>query len=172
LHYQILLPTLQNTKTGITLFSIMIKANIKEMAVRKGIKTAYQLQKAMNLQPSQAAKLYRNDLKMIGLDTLDSLCDALDCMPSDLLVYSPGRVKAEKPVKSPVIAQKVASSSDSNSDLLSTNQIAAELGLSRKRVNDYIVSGDLKAVKGKQNHNFVSVAEFKRFKAIRNGSAE
>jgi hypothetical protein len=93
-------------------------------------------------------------------------------MPSDLLVYSPGRVKAEKPVKSPVIAQKAASGSDSNSDLLSTNQIAAKLGLSRKRVNDYIVSGDLKADKGKQNHNFVSVAEFERFKATRNKSAE
>jgi DNA-binding Xre family transcriptional regulator len=163
---------LQNTKTGITLFGIMIKANIKEMAVKKGIKTAYQLQKTMNLQPSQAAKLYRNDLKMIGLDTLNNLCDALDCMPSDLLVYSPGRVKAEKPVKSPVIAPKVASSNDSNSDLLSTNQIAAELGLSRKRVNDFIVSGDLKAVKGKQNHNFVSRGEFERFKTARNFGAE
>jgi DNA-binding Xre family transcriptional regulator len=150
----------------------MIKANIKEMAIRKGIKTAYQLQKAMNLQPSQAAKLYRNNLKMIGLDTLDSLCAALDCMPSDLLVYSPGRVKAEKSVKLPVIAQKVASGSGSNRDLLSTNQIAAELGLSRKRVNDFIVSGDLKAVKGKQNHNFVSAAEFERFKTARNFGAE
>ncbi len=172
MHYHTLPSKLQNTIIGITLFSIMIKANIKEMAVKKGIKTAYQLQKIMNLQPSQAAKLYRNDLKMIGLDTLNNLCDALNCMPSDLLVYSPGRVKAEKPVKSPVIAQKAASSNDSNNDLLSTNQIAAELGLSRKRVNDFIVSGDLKAVKGKQNHNFVSVAEFKRFKAIRNESAE
>jgi DNA-binding Xre family transcriptional regulator len=150
----------------------MIKANIKEVAVKKGIKTAYQLQKVMNLQPSQAAKLYRNDLKMIGLDTLDSLCDALDCMPSDLLVYSPGKVMVEKPVKSPAIAQKVASSNDSNSYLLTTNQIAAELGLSRKRINDFIVSGDLKAVKGKQNHNFVSVAEFERFKAVRNFGAE
>ncbi len=154
------------------LFSIMIKANIKEMAVKKGIKTAYQLQKAMNLQPSQAAKLYRNDLKMIGLETLNNLCVTLDCEPSDILKYSPSKAKAEKPVKPPVTTQKVASGSDSNSDLLSTNQIAAELGLSRKRVNDYIVSGDLKAIKGKQNHNFVSVAEFERFKTIRNGSAE
>jgi DNA-binding Xre family transcriptional regulator len=154
------------------LFGIMIKANIKEMAVKKGIKTAYQLQKAMNLQPSQAAKLYRNDLKMIGLETLNSLCEILDCEPSDILKYSPSRAKAEKPVKSPAIAEKAASTSDSNSDLLSTNQIAAELGLSRKRVNDFIVSGDLTAVKGKQNHNFVSVAEFERFKAARNFGAE
>ncbi len=141
----------------------MIKANIKEMAIRRGIKTAYQLQKAMNLQPSQAAKLYRNDLKMIGLETLDSLCEALDCEPSDILKYSPSKAKTEKSVKSYAIAQKVVSDNDSNSDLLSTNQIAAELGLSRKRVNDFINQGRLKATKGKQNHNFISESDLQAF---------
>lgn len=150
----------------------MIKANIKEIAAKKGIKTAYQLQKAMNLQPSQAAKLYRSDFKMIALETLNSLCETLDCEPSDILKYSPNKAKAKKLVKPPTIAQKPVSSSAPNTNLLSTNQIAAELGLSRKRVNDYIVSGDLKAVKGKQNHNFVSIAEFERFKATRNFGAE
>ncbi len=150
----------------------MIKLSIKEMAIKQGIKTAYQLQKRMNLQPSQAAKLYRNDLKMIGLDTLDNLCKCLDCEPSDILKYSSGRAKARNTVTELPNAKESITSNDDSSDLLTTKQVAAELGLSRKRINDFIVSGELKAVKGKQNHNFVSVAEFERFKATRNGSAE
>jgi DNA-binding Xre family transcriptional regulator len=66
----------------------MIKANIKEIATKNGVTTAYQLQKLMNLQPSQAAKLYRNDLKMIGFDTLNELCKVFKCLPSDILVYT------------------------------------------------------------------------------------
>ncbi len=166
MHYQILLPTLQNTKTGITLFGIMIKANIEEMAVRKGIKTAYQLQKVMNLQPSQAAKLYRNNLKMIGLDTLDSLCEALDCMPSDLLVYSPGKVKAEKPVKSPVIAQKEASGNESSTDLLSTSEVAERLGLNERTIRDNYKSGRLPFTKI-GSKNFVKESDFEIFKNAR-----
>lgn len=73
----------------------MIKVSIKEMAEKRGITTSYQLMKATGVQPSQAAKWYRNDLKSIGIDTLDLLCEALDCEPSDLLV----RVSAKKSSK-------------------------------------------------------------------------
>lgn len=137
----------------------MIKVNIQEVAIKRGIKTAYQLQKLMNLQPSLASKWYKNDLKMIGIESLNSLCEALDCEPSDLLVYSSGGAKAERPVRQPVTAKTIVS----DNDLLSTIQVAERLGLSRKRINDYIVSGELKAVKGKQNHNFVSESDLQEF---------
>jgi excisionase family DNA binding protein len=52
----------------------------------------------------------------------------------------------------------------SNSDrLLTLAQVAERLGLSRKRVNDYVNKGELPATKGKQGHNFVSEADLEKF---------
>jgi DNA-binding Xre family transcriptional regulator len=65
----------------------MIKVKIKEIAEKNGVTTAYQLQKLLNIQPSLAAKWYRNDLKMIGIESLNSLCAAFKCLPSDILIY-------------------------------------------------------------------------------------
>jgi DNA-binding Xre family transcriptional regulator len=67
----------------------MIKANIREIAMKNGVTTAYQLQKLLDIQPSLAAKWYRNDLEMIGFKTLNSLCAAFNCTPNDILVYVP-----------------------------------------------------------------------------------
>jgi DNA-binding Xre family transcriptional regulator len=140
----------------------MIKVNIKEIATKKGIKTAYQLQKLMNLHPSIAYKWFSNDLKMIGIESLNSLCQALDCLPSDLLFYSSGREKVGKPVSKP----KTVKETTSDSNLLSTVQVAERLGLSRKRVNDYINDGKLPAVKGKQGHNFINIDDVIIFETV------
>jgi DNA-binding Xre family transcriptional regulator len=70
----------------------MVKLQVKEVAERRGIKTAYGLQKAMNVPPGTAARLWRADMSMIGLGTIDALCEALACEPGDLLV----REKAAK----------------------------------------------------------------------------
>lgn len=67
----------------------MITVTIKEQAEKRGITTAYQLQKAAGVQPTVAARWYRNDLKMIGMDSLDRLCAILKCKPNDLLRYEP-----------------------------------------------------------------------------------
>jgi DNA-binding Xre family transcriptional regulator len=67
----------------------MIKPNIKQIAEKNGITTAYQLQKLLGIQPSLAAKWYKNDLKMIGFDSLNTLCKAFNCSPSDLVIYTP-----------------------------------------------------------------------------------
>jgi excisionase family DNA binding protein len=47
--------------------------------------------------------------------------------------------------------------------LLTLAQVAERLGLSRKRVNDYVNKGKLPATKGKQGHNFVSEADLREF---------
>jgi excisionase family DNA binding protein len=47
--------------------------------------------------------------------------------------------------------------------MLSTVEAADRLGVSRKSVNDYIISGKLKATKGKGNHNFVSEEDLQEF---------
>ncbi len=70
----------------------MVKLRIQEMAIKRGITTAYQLQKAMDVHPGMAARLWKEETEMIALKTIDSLCEVLDCEPGDLIV----RVKVSK----------------------------------------------------------------------------
>jgi putative transcriptional regulator len=74
----------------------VVTVRIRETAQSRGITTAYQLQKATGVQPSLAAKWYRNDLKMIGIETIDLLCKVLKCTPNDLLHYEPEKESSLK----------------------------------------------------------------------------
>ena len=65
----------------------MIRKHIREMAERRGIKNAFGLQKAINVSPTVAAKLWSGNFEMIGLGTLDKLCRVLKCQPNKLLSY-------------------------------------------------------------------------------------
>lgn len=65
----------------------MIKTHVREMAEKKGIKTAYQLQKALDISPSVAARLWRDDFEFISRTSLDRLCQLLKCPPSKLISY-------------------------------------------------------------------------------------
>jgi putative transcriptional regulator len=141
----------------------MIKVNIKKIAENKGIYSGYQLQKAMQIQPAQAYKWFNNDLKMIDVESLDKLCKFFDCMPSDLLVYTSGKVKKEKPVKTPVIAQKETIKDESNGDLLSTAEVAKRLGLSDRTIRDNYTKGRLPFTKI-GTKSFVSESDFQTFK--------
>lgn len=67
----------------------MIRTHVKEMAEKKGITTAYQLQKALSISPSVAAKLWSGNFEMIGLGTLDKLCRVLKCQTNKLLTFEP-----------------------------------------------------------------------------------
>lgn len=64
----------------------MVKLTIRQAAEKKGITTAYQLQKAMNIPPAMAARLWKGEMKMIALSTLDALCEVLECEVSELVV--------------------------------------------------------------------------------------
>ncbi len=67
----------------------MITTRIKEVAEKRGITTAYQLQKVTGLPPSMAARLFRDEVDMIALRTLDRLCTVFKCKPNDLLKHEP-----------------------------------------------------------------------------------
>jgi DNA-binding Xre family transcriptional regulator len=72
----------------------MIELRIREAAEARGITTAYQLQKRMNVPPGTAARLWRGKMKMIGLDTIDALCEAIGCAPADFIVRTTGAEKS------------------------------------------------------------------------------
>ena len=57
------------------------------MAEKKGITTAYQLQKALEISPSVAARLWTDDFEFISRTSLDRLCRLLKCPPSKLISY-------------------------------------------------------------------------------------
>ena len=65
----------------------MIKTHVKEMAEKRGITTAYQLQKALQISPSVAAKLWKDDFELISRTSLDRLCRLLKCQPSKLITF-------------------------------------------------------------------------------------
>lgn len=67
-----------------------IKVNIREIAEKQGIKNPYQLQKKASLTPTNAVKLYNNNIVQISMETLAKLCEALQCKPNDLLVLKRG----------------------------------------------------------------------------------
>lgn len=65
----------------------MIKTRIQQLCEENDIKTAYQLQKAAELSPSMASRLFKDDVEMIALRTIESLCNALKCEPKDIFEY-------------------------------------------------------------------------------------
>jgi DNA-binding Xre family transcriptional regulator len=77
-----------------------LKINIREVAENKGIKTAYQLQKRVGLSPSNAAKLYNNDIVQISIETLGKLCHVLECEPSDLFIVPVAKRYGQNKLKS------------------------------------------------------------------------
>jgi DNA-binding Xre family transcriptional regulator/predicted DNA-binding transcriptional regulator AlpA len=137
----------------------MIRIKIADIAKEKGLERAYALQKALDCSPTMASKLWKGTFKQIGIETIDRLCQLLDCEPSDFIVYDSGKPKAQKAIREPQTIKTIVS----DSGMLTTNQVAERLGLSRKRVNDYIVLGQLPAVKGKQGHNFISESDLDKF---------
>lgn len=67
----------------------MITKHIQEMAEKRGIRNAHGLQKAIDVSPTVAAKLWAGNFEMIGLGTLDKLCRVLRCQPDKLLRFVP-----------------------------------------------------------------------------------
>ncbi len=68
--------------------AFMIVVMIRERAEKCGITTAYQLQKAMDVSPTLAARLWRGNFEMVGInDTLNTMCRVLRCQPDKLFRY-------------------------------------------------------------------------------------
>jgi DNA-binding Xre family transcriptional regulator len=186
-----------------------MKIKIAEVGGKHGLKSAYALQKALDISPTMASRLWKGNFKQIGIETIEKLCELFKCSPGDLFVYErdlpvadgvrtalriqthltkiadAARAVSELVKGNPVNLPNIESSNDAQSDdtelsktenarfapklpkatdgLLSTVEVAKRLNVSRKSVSDYIVSGKLKATRGKQNHNFVTEADLTAF---------
>jgi excisionase family DNA binding protein len=153
----------------------MIKIKVQETARAHGLTTAYTLQKALDCSPTMASRLWNERFKQIGIETIGSLCDLFDCQPNDLFenqkihlsnIQSSSNTQSDIPQSNNVATEKPVTArtiSKVAEGMLSTVEVAARLGVSRKSVNDYIISNKLKATKGKGNHNLVSEADLLKF---------
>ena len=73
----------------------MITKHVREMAEKRGYTTAYQLRKALGVSPTAATKLWSGEFEMIGLGTLDKLCEVLRCQPDKIFRYMPDGKSSE-----------------------------------------------------------------------------
>jgi DNA-binding Xre family transcriptional regulator/predicted XRE-type DNA-binding protein len=64
-----------------------MKIKIAELAGKHGLKSAYALQKALDISPTMASRLWKGEFDKIGINTLEKLCDYFQCQPNDLLEY-------------------------------------------------------------------------------------
>ncbi len=140
----------------------MIKFKIGEIAKRRGLTTAFALQKALNCSPTMASRLFKGGFRQISIETIDRLCDLFDCLPSNLYEYKPNNSKA---VKSSVSVPNPQNVEEGMLDRLTTNEVAERLNLSRRRVNDYLNKGLLPAEKIK-GQNYISEADFVEFEKL------
>lgn len=74
----------------------MIEVRIREIAESRGITTAYQLQKALDLYPSVASRLFNGTFKQISVETIDKLCTVLDVDAGELFRRVPSENKTTK----------------------------------------------------------------------------
>ncbi|MCI9641374.1 MAG: helix-turn-helix transcriptional regulator [Eubacterium sp.] len=64
----------------------MIKMNVQNLLNKKG-KTRYWLVKEMQTTYKTVNKLCDNTLTGLQLETIEKLCEILDCTPNDLFIF-------------------------------------------------------------------------------------
>jgi DNA-binding Xre family transcriptional regulator len=71
----------------------MIELRVRELAEQRGITNPFSLSKESGVAYSNCYKLWNGQHKMISLDTIDRLCDALKCEPGDIIVKVPANAR-------------------------------------------------------------------------------
>lgn len=67
----------------------MVKLTVKEVALAKGVKNAAQLSEAAEIPLASIYRIWNNTARMVGLDTLNKLCNVLDVPVGMLFVHIP-----------------------------------------------------------------------------------
>lgn len=65
----------------------MIKLNILKMLQDKG-KTKYWLNKQLGMGYGNFIKMVNNESKMIRFETIEALCQILECTPNELFIFT------------------------------------------------------------------------------------
>jgi excisionase family DNA binding protein len=153
----------------------MMKVKIAETAEKHGVKSAYALQKALDLSPTIAARLWKGEFSKIGINTLEKLCELFKCQTDDLLEY-PLTQKSNAQMSNDTQKSSIGLSNDAQLSkpdtvaddeiLFSTAEVAEKLGLNERTVRDNYTSGKLPCIK-KGTKRFVKESDFNAFRDSR-----
>jgi DNA-binding Xre family transcriptional regulator len=82
----------------------MITFRVKDVAEKQGLKNAHGLQLKAGLASHVAARIWKGQVERISVETIDRLCEALECEPGDFIVRV--RERAEPKRKSKAKAER------------------------------------------------------------------
>lgn len=71
----------------------MIVIEVQKAAKKIGITTAYQFQKISGFAPAMAARIFKSEWKRIDVSTMNTICNALQCTPNEVLKFTPDPVE-------------------------------------------------------------------------------
>jgi putative transcriptional regulator len=71
----------------------VIKVQLGQVMAERKIKSFLKLEQESGITSITLRKLWFGEAKGIRFDTLNALCEALECQPGDLLVYVPDKKK-------------------------------------------------------------------------------
>jgi excisionase family DNA binding protein len=146
----------------------MIEIKIAEKAKSRGLETAFSLQKALNISPTIASRLWKGNFNKIGVGTMDKLCTFFKCQPNDLFFFTGetitqfGNRLITQSSKNDVIELR-----NTGEKMFTTAEIAERLGINERTVRDNYKNGKLRRTKI-GTKNFVSESDFEAFRVARN----
>jgi putative transcriptional regulator len=148
----------------------MIKLKLDEMLTKRNMSAyALHIKSDKKLHQSVISKIKNNDSKHLKLETLDLLCELLQCQPGDLATYENGSatqsVNDTQSVKVSGDTQSVnattqiveratqsvyATQSASDNDIIGSVETASILGINQSLVTRYAKEGRLKGQQGRK----------------------
>ncbi len=141
----------------------MIKIKIADVAKKNGLKSAYALQKALDVSPTIASRLWKGEFQKIGVNTLDKLCEQFKCQPSAFFEFwKDGVMQLGKPITQlSKEVQPIDTQLDKTGEKwLSTKEIADRIERKPRTVIDLFKSGKLTRKKrGQENFGLGSEVE-------------
>jgi DNA-binding Xre family transcriptional regulator len=145
----------------------MIKFTLGEMLEKRGLSAyALYIKSDKKLHQSVIGKIRNNESKALNLDSLDMICEFLECQPADLITYENGKVaRATQNTKHTQNKNTTQSASD-NEYNLSSADAGKMLGLKPRTVTEKAKYGLLKG-KLIKRHWFFRTADVQAFKAQR-----
>ncbi len=159
----------------------MIRLKLNEMLELRGL-TAYGLhvKSKKKLHQSVISKIKHNDSKALQLDTLDLLCNLLDCQPADLIVYESGDTTQNESTTQDVerATQSTKHTQNASDNVMSFQDTLIELErigkpksdsslrryLKTEKLKGELVGGNLWEIKKSDFENFINSNFFKSLK--------
>jgi excisionase family DNA binding protein len=142
----------------------MIEIKIAEKAKSRGLETAFSLQKALNISPTIASRLWKGNFNKIGVGTMDKLCTFFKCQPNDLFFFTGETItqSGNRPITQ-LSKDDVIELHNTGEKMLTTAEIAERLGINERTVRDNYKNGKLRRTKI-GTKNFVSEPDFEAFR--------